>query len=422
MIPTLQMLGPDGTRQTIPAEDAQHQAHAAQHQARDAQHQAHARQGHTAHAAQLEAFAAELTPERLRIAYRHMVRTRAFDDEAKSLQRQGELGLWVPSRGQEGGQVGSALAIPPQDFIFPSYREHVVADVRGLDLPRILPVLRGTRHGGWDPAEYNFHLYTFVIGAHTLHAVGYAMALQQDQRRGIHNPETDPSAVICYLGDGATSQGDTNEALVFAASAQAPVLFIVQNNQWAISVPVETQSRTPIAQRADGFGIPRLRVDGNDPIASYAATRLALTHMREHGGPFFLEFVTYRMGAHTTSDDPTRYRTREEEASWEARCPIARLRALLEREGAAGPDFFLEADDDAARLAARTREFTRANRAGEVEEMFDHVYATSNRQVSHERDLWESYKNREAAARSGEPAGTGVGDAGVGAAVGGGAR
>nr|NLD41806.1 pyruvate dehydrogenase (acetyl-transferring) E1 component subunit alpha [Actinomycetales bacterium] len=376
VIPTLQMLTEDGTR--VPA-STEHFPETA---------------------AEFEAHAAELTPHKLRDAYRHMVRTRAFDTEATNLQRQGELGLWVPSRGQEAGQVGSALATPSADFVFPSYREHAVAEVRGLDLPRILPVMRGTRHGGWNATEYNFHLYTFVIGAHTLHAVGYAMGLQQDRRRGL-STDGSGNAVVCYLGDGATSQGDSNEALVFAASAQAPVLFIVQNNQWAISVPVETQSRVPIAQRADGFGIPRLRVDGNDVLASYAATRFALTHMREHGGPFYLEFVTYRMGAHTTSDDPTRYRTREEEAAWAAKDPIARLRALLESEGAAGEDFFREVDDDAARLATRTRESTRVNRAGDTAEMFDHVYATAHRHVAHERREWESYNSRAVAATGG---------------------
>ena len=377
MIPTLQMLDAAGTRIPPAAEDFS-----------------------TELTDQFEAYAAELTPARLRDAYRHMVRVRAFDNEATSLQRQGELGLWVSARGQEGGQVGSALAIPETDFIFPSYREHPVAEVRGLDLPRILPVLRGTRHGGWDPSEYNFHLYTFVIGAHTLHSVGYAMGLQQDQRRGLAS-DTSPNAVVCYLGDGATSQGDSNEALVFAASAQAPVLFIVQNNQWAISVPVATQSRTPIAQRADGFGIPRLRVDGNDLYATYAATRYALAHMAEHGGPFYLEFVTYRMGAHTTSDDPTRYRTREEEAEWEAKDPISRVRALLERENLADASFFQEVDDDAGALATRTREFTRANHAGETAEMFDHVYATANRQATHDLEQWRAYNDRAAAAMTG---------------------
>lgn len=346
----------------------------------------------TAHHAveQLAAHAAELSPSDLRVAYRHMVLTRAFDREATSLQRQGELGLWVPSLGQEAAQVGSALATPATDMVYPSYREHGVAQVRGLDLRDIIPVFRGTRHGGWDPRAHNFHIYTFVIGAHTLHAVGHAMALQQDRRRGLEGP----AAVTVYFGDGATSQGDVNEALVFASSAQVPVLFLLQNNHWAISVPTTTQSRVPLANRADGFGIPHLRVDGNDLIASYAATRYALTRIAADGGPFLIEFVTYRMGAHTTSDDPTRYRSREEEDAWRARDPIARLRTLLTDEGETDEGFLAAVDAEAHELGASVREFTRANAAGEFPEVFDNVYATPNLQVDHERATWDAYLAR----------------------------
>ncbi|MGM0385589.1 MAG: thiamine pyrophosphate-dependent enzyme [Actinomycetota bacterium] len=340
---------------------------------------------------QLAAHAAELSPSDLRAAYRHMVLTRAFDREATSLQRQGELGLWVPSLGQEAAQVGSAMATPAVDMVYPSYREHGVAQVRGLDLRDIIPVFRGTRHGGWDPRAQNFHLYTFVIGAHTLHAVGHAMALTQDRRRGLAGP----AAVTVYFGDGATSQGDVNEALVFASSARAPVLFLLQNNQWAISVPTSTQSRTPLANRADGFGVPHLRVDGNDVVASFAATRYALTRIADDGGPFLIEFETYRMGAHTTSDDPTRYRSREEEDSWRAKDPIARLRALLTAEGAADEEFLAAVDAEAHELGASVREFTRANAAGDFPEVFDHVYATPNLQVEHERAVWDAYVRGE---------------------------
>lgn len=343
----------------------------------------------------LDSYAAELTRDQLEQAYRHMSLTRAFDLEATSLQRQGELGLWVPSRGQEAAQVGSALAIPARDMIFPAYREHAVAHVRGLDLATLLPVFRGTRHGGWNPTDHNFHLYTFVIGAHTLHAVGYAQALQQDRRRGV---EDGPEAVAVYFGDGATSQGDVNEALVFAAAAEAPVLFFCQNNQWAISVPAATQSRTPLAYRADGFGIPRLRIDGNDLLASYAASRLAMDRIHAGKGPFFIEAVTYRMGAHTTSDDPTRYRTREEEEMWAGRDPILRVRTLLEHRGT--PQSFFDAlDAEGRELGAHVREATRANRAGELTEIFENVYATPNAQLDADIAAMNAYLAREEAAQ-----------------------
>lgn len=321
---------------------------------------------------------ADLSAQFLQVAYRHMARTRAFDEEARLLQRQGELALWPPCRGQEGIQVGSALATPAEDFVVPSYREHAVADVRGLDLTALIPVFRGIRHGGWDLSAHRFHLYTFVIAAHLPHAVGRAFALQQDQRRGI-NSEDDPRAVVTYCGDGATSQGEANEALVFAASANAPIVFIVQNNGWAISVPTSTQSRVPLVMRPSGFGIPSLRVDGNDPIASYAATRLALEHVHTGQGPFFIEAVTYRMGAHTTSDDPTRYRTREEEDYWQQRCPLTRTEAVLRREFSVGQDFFDDVAADAAALAQRTRQFTRNLTAADAPGMFDHIYASEHR-------------------------------------------
>ncbi|WP_083603039.1 thiamine pyrophosphate-dependent enzyme [Bowdeniella nasicola] len=323
----------------------------------------------------------------LSTAYRHMVRTRAFDDEATSLQRQGELALWPPCQGQEGIQVGSALATPREDFVVPSYREHGVADVRGLALEKLIGVFRGVHHGGWDSASHNFHIYTFVIAAHLPHAVGRAMALQQDRRRVL---ATDARSVVTYFGDGSTSQGDANEALVFAASAKAPVVFICQNNGWAISVPTAVQSVVPIVQRPGGFGIPALRVDGNDPVASFAATKLALEHVHSGRGPFFIEAVTYRMGAHTTSDDPTRYRTDAEESYWAERCPIARTEKALRRHYGVGDEFFADVAADADALRRRVREYTRSLSAGDVEQMFDHVYASDHLQVEADRRTWRA--------------------------------
>ena len=342
----------------------------------------------------LEGYANELTPERLRDAYRRMTRVRAFDREATNLQRQGELGLWVPCRGQEAAQVGSALAIPDTDWIVPSYREHAVAAMRGIDPLEILPVFRGTTLGFWDPNAHRFSIYTWVIGAQTLHAVGRALAIQQDARRGAPN---DANAVVCYLGDGATSQGDSNEALVFAASARAPVLFVVQNNHWAISVPATTQSRVPLAQRAAGFGIPYLRVDGNDLLAMYAATRYALDEMAG-GGPFLIEAVTYRMGAHTTSDDPTRYRTDAEVAEWEAKDPIARVRAHLESVGEIDGEFAAQVDAEAAEMTARTRTALVGLTAGPFEEIFDGVYASPHAHVERDRAERAAYVQRGARA------------------------
>jgi len=203
-----------------------------------------------------------------------------------------------------------------------------------------------------------------VIGAQTLHATGYAMGLQRDSAE---------TAALAFLGDGATSQGEVNEAMIWAATFAAPVVFFCQNNQYAISVPIERQSRVPLFQRAAGFGFPGVRVDGNDVLAVLAVTRAALAAAREGQGPTFIEAFTYRMGAHTTSDDPTRYRLASELEEWKLRDPIARLKAYLSRSGIADPGFFagVEADELAARIRKGTLEM--ADPPGTS--MFDHVYA-----------------------------------------------
>ncbi len=334
---------------------------------------------------------AHLTADDLRGFYRDMVVVRAFDNEATSLQRQGELALWVQCLGQEAAQIGSGRALAPQDYTFPAYREHGVALTRGLDLREIIHLFRGFKHGGWDPVAHNFHLYTLVIGSHTLHATGYAMGVQRDGLVGTGDPGRD-MAVIVYFGDGATSQGDVNEALVFAAVNNAPLVFFCQNNQWAISEPTTRQSRVPLVRRGGGFGVPSVRVDGNDVLAVHAVTLEALERARTGGGPTFIEALTYRMGAHTTSDDPTRYRSHAEEDYWRQRDPIDRLRTLLVTEGLADDDFFAAVDAEAEALAEATRAFTRNLPEPPTTAMFDHVYSAPHALVAEERAWFEAYE------------------------------
>ncbi|HET6939544.1 MAG TPA: thiamine pyrophosphate-dependent enzyme, partial [Nocardioides sp.] len=176
-------------------------------------------------------FDMEFSEDQLRGFYRDMVLVRRIDTESTALQRHGELGIWAQLLGQEAAQVGAGRALRLQDFVFPTYREHGVAWCRGLDPLKLLGLFRGVDHGDWDPAEYNFGLYTIVIGAQTLHATGYAMGMQRDGAVGTGDPERD-SAVLAHFGDGASSQGDVNEAFIFAASYNAPVVFFCQNNQW----------------------------------------------------------------------------------------------------------------------------------------------------------------------------------------------
>jgi 2-oxoisovalerate dehydrogenase E1 component alpha subunit len=332
-----------------------------------------------------------LDAARLRGLYRDMVLARRIDAEGVRLQRQGELALWPSLLGQEAAQVGSARAVRLGDHVFPSYRDHAAAWCRGLPALSIFTMYRGVHHGGWDPARHDFHLYTLVIGAQVLHATGYAMGLAADGSRG---------ACLAYFGDGATSQGDVNEALNFAAVYQAPVVFFCQNNQWAISAPAHRQTRAPIYRRAEGFGLPGVRVDGNDVLACLAVTEAALDRARQGHGPTLIEAYTYRMGAHTTSDDPSRYRTSDEEDIWRRRDPISRLRAHLERTGEAGPDFTFAVDAEAEEAGLAVRAAVRAMPDPPAERMFADVYAGDHPLVAEERAWFEDYQSSFTAGRS----------------------
>jgi 2-oxoisovalerate dehydrogenase E1 component alpha subunit len=331
-----------------------------------------------------------LSDEELLGFYRDLVLIRRIDTEATALQRQGELGIWASLLGQEAAQVGSARAMRPQDYAFPSYREHGVAWCRGVDPVNLLGLFRGVNHGGWDPHEKNFHLYTIVIGAQALHATGYAMGIQRDGSVGTGEPDRD-AAAISYFGDGATSQGDVNEALVFAGVNHAPVVFFCQNNQWAISVPNEKQIPSPLYQRANGFGFPGIRVDGNDVLAVYAVTKSALDNARNGQGPTFIEAFTYRMGAHTTSDDPTKYRVSAEVEVWKHRDPIARFMTWLTREGVADKAFYEQVEAEADELAASVRRRCLEMPDPEVLSMFDHVYADEHPVIEAEREELRNY-------------------------------
>ena len=312
--------------------------------------------------------------------YRDLVLARRLDTEAIALQRQGELGLWPSLRGQEAAQVGAAHALAKQDMVFPTYREHGVALCRGIAPEALFGVFRGTTLGGWDSRAARFHLYTLVIGAQTLHAVGYAMGVVRDGAVGNGDPSRD-TVVLAFLGDGALSEGETNEAFVWAAAQTLPVVFFCQNNQWAISAPYATQSRVPVAQRAAGFGFPGVRVDGNDVLACFAATRDALNRARAGGGPTLIEAVTYRVNAHTTADDAGRYRDDEETRRWAALDPIERLHAHL------GPTEALEqVEREADAFAERLRAACRALPEPDPDGPFRHTYAEPDAELARQLD------------------------------------
>jgi 2-oxoisovalerate dehydrogenase E1 component alpha subunit len=334
----------------------------------------------------------DLDDEVIKGFYRDMTLVRRIDTEATALQRQGELGIWASLLGQEAAQIGSGRALNKLDMVFPTYREHGVAWCQGVDPLNLLGLFRGVDQGAWDPRDNNFHLYTIVIGAQTLHATGYAMGQQRDGAvGGDPDSDTDGEATIAYFGDGASSQGDVNEAFIYASVFNAPVVFFCQNNQWAISEPIDRQTRIPLYQRAAGFGFPGVRVDGNDVLATYAVTQQALKRAREGSGPTLVEAYTYRMGAHTTSDDPTKYRLSEDLEYWKLKDPIERVKAYLTRSAGVGPDFFDAIEAEADGVAARLREGCLSMPDPTLTDFFDHAYVEQTPQLAEQKAQYAAY-------------------------------
>ncbi|WAX55351.1 thiamine pyrophosphate-dependent dehydrogenase E1 component subunit alpha [Jatrophihabitans cynanchi] len=332
----------------------------------------------------------EITDEQIAALYRDLVLVRRIDSEAIALQRQGELGLWASLLGQEGAQIGAGRALRRQDMAFPTYREHGVAWCREVDPLVLLGLFRGTNLGGFSPYTHNFNNYTIVIGAQTLHATGYAMGVVRDGAVGTGDDDRD-TAVLAFFGDGASSQGDVNESFVFAAAGNLPVVFFCQNNQWAISEPVTTQSRVPLYRRADGFGFPGVRIDGNDVLASLAVTRKALDDARNAQGPTLIEAFTYRMNPHTTNDDPRRYRLASEGETWKLKDPIERVRAYLTRQAGLPASFFDELAAESEQLAEHIRSGCRALANPTAQSVFEHVHVTMPPELREQRDEFADF-------------------------------
>ena len=341
----------------------------------------------------LSPYVRDVDAEQLRGLYRSMALARRFDEEATNLQRQGQLVLWAPMRGQEAAQVGSARALRPADHVFPTYREHAVAIERGVEPAELLTVFRGHSAGGWRPSRHHMNVYSIVLGCQVPHAVGYAMGIDLDRRTAeAEGREAEPAAAVVYFGDGTSTQGEVHEGMVFAASYDAPVVFFVQNNQWAISVPFRTQSRVPLAERAAGYGFEGIRVDGNDVLAVLAASRYALEKARAGQGPVLVEAETYRLGAHTTADDPTKYRLREDEQHWSELDPLLRLEAHLREAHGTGDDFFADVAADAQAFADQARALVLAMDPPAFEDFFDRPYAEPHALVEEERAWYAAYQ------------------------------
>ena len=322
-----------------------------------------------------------LTREQLRELYRLLALSRRVDKQAINLTRQGALGVFASSIGQEAAQVGAVFALDEQDWLFPSYRDTVGTFARGVDIVEILALFQGSWHCGYDPMRHRVAPLTTPVATQALHATGLAMAARL---RG------DPVVALTFFGEGASSEGDAHEAMNIAGVYQAPVVFLIQNNQYAISVPVRLQTRaSSFAQRASGYGIHGVRVDGNDVISVYGAVRTAVERARTGGGPTLVEAVTFRMEAHTTADDMSRYRTEEEVATWQARDPLPRYLSALRASGDVDDAFVAEVDAEGETIAARMRDSLFGAPGGDPREMFDHVYDSMPTRLRAQREQLE---------------------------------
>ncbi|MFF5359911.1 pyruvate dehydrogenase (acetyl-transferring) E1 component subunit alpha [Streptomyces scabiei] len=322
---------------------------------------------------------AEPPVEILREAHRRMVLGRRFDTQATALTKQGRLAVYPSSRGQEACQVGAALALRPDDWLFPTYRDSVALVTRGIDPVEVLTLLRGDWHCGYDPAATRTAPQCTPLATQVLHATGMAESLRRKGEDGV---------AMALIGDGATSEGDFHEALNFAAVFRAPVVFLVQNNQYAISVPLARQTAAPaLAYKGVGHGMRSEQVDGNDPVAVLAVLTEAVAHARAGHGPFLVEAHTYRMDAHTNADDATRYRDAGEVERWRAADPIGRLETWLRARGALTDRDVSAVEEEAEALAAELRAGMNTETAIDPLELFDHVFAEPTPQLREQRAL-----------------------------------
>lgn len=336
-------------------------------------------------------FDRDLPPETQAWLYEMMVVTRELDIEFVNLQRQGELALYASCRGQEAAQIGATACLRKSDWLFPQYREIGAFLIRGITPAQMGAVWRGSWHGGLGFTAKCVAPISIPIGTQQLHAVGAAMAAQRMDKDG------EETVTVAFLGDGATSAGDVHEALNLASLFATPCVFYVQNNQWAISVPVGRQVAGPsIAQRAEAYGMPGVRVDGNDVLACYAVMAAAAERARRGRGPTLIEAVTYRMGPHTTSDDPTRYRDAGELEQWAARDPISRYRTYLQGIGGWTERLEQRVAAHAARLRTELRDAIVGASDPDVLEMFDTVYADITPELLAQRERLRTELAREA--------------------------
>lgn len=323
--------------------------------------------------------AARLDPALLRTLYGQLVRGRRYNQQATALTKQGKLAVYPSSTGQEACEVAAALALRPQDWLFPSYRDTLAVVARGVDPVEVLTLLRGDWHTGYDPRAHRVAPLSTPLATQLPHAVGLAHAARLSG---------DDVVALAMVGDGGTSEGDFHEALNFAAVWQAPVVFLVQNNGFAISVPLAKQTAAPtLAHKAVGYGMPGRLVDGNDAAAAHQVLGEAVERARAGGGPTLVEAVTYRIDAHTNADDATRYRHDDEVTAWREHDPITLLERELTGRGLLDDSLRQAARDDAETMAASLREQMHSEPHLDPMDLFAHVYAEQTPQLREQEAL-----------------------------------
>ncbi|MER6747747.1 pyruvate dehydrogenase (acetyl-transferring) E1 component subunit alpha [Streptomyces fungicidicus] len=322
--------------------------------------------------------AAGADPELLRRLHAELVKGRRYNAQATALTKQGRLAVYPSSTGQEACEVAAALVLEQQDWLFPSYRDTLAVVARGVDPVEALTLLRGDWHTGYDPHEHRVAPLSTPLATQLPHAVGLAHAARL---------KGDDVVALAMVGDGGTSEGDFHEALNFAAVWQAPVVFLVQNNGFAISVPLAKQTAAPsLAHKAVGYGMPGRLVDGNDAVAVHEVLADAVRHARAGGGPTLVEAITYRVEAHTNADDATRYRGDSEVETWKRHDPIALLERELTGRGLLDDDAVETARRDAEAMAADLRSRMNQDPALDPMELFAHVYAEPTPQLLEQRE------------------------------------
>jgi pyruvate dehydrogenase E1 component alpha subunit len=311
--------------------------------------------------------------------YRRMIVGRRFDTQATALTKQGRLAVYPSSRGQEACQVGAIVALRPQDWLFPTYRDSVALVTRGVDPLETLTLLRGDWHLGYDPHAHRVAPQCTPLATNTLHAVGLAHAA---------TVKGEDTVALVLLGDGATSEGDTHEALNFAAVWKSPTVFLVQNNGYAISVPLSKQTAAPsLAHKGIGYGIPSVLVDGNDAAAVHVVVRQAVERAAAGGGPTLIEALTYRIESHTNADDATRYREDDEVTAWLERDPVDRLERFLTARGLLDEETRSAITAAAEALATLVRDGMNADVEVDPMSLFEHVYALPTAQLRAQAEL-----------------------------------